>query len=359
MSQNQRQAKQQQQHHLEEVTEPEQQPQKQQQEQIAGIECKKKRNKNRNRKKCSEAAKNLSKEITENTVVVVGDSEAQGDKQTKENKPINNIMKQTITPVASRKAAGSNWETAMAKTTQPTAKNEQESNGVAANNSNGENVAPSTTTLTKAQRHRKKRRNALLHKYVAMDCEMVGVGLNGLDDMLARVSIVNRRGDVLLDKFVKPQERVVNYRTSVSGVRPHDMANGEDMATVQDEVVQILQGKFQFNAIEGILLMKCLFFLLSDKILIGHGINKDLSVLRIKHPKQNIRDTAFYKPLRRLMANGRTPSLKRLSQAILGKEIQTGEHSSVEDARAVMSIYNILASDWEQYIKRHEPKHHK
>lgn len=84
-----------------------------------------------------------------------------------------------------------------------------------------------------------------------------------------------------------------------------------------------------------------------------------MSVLRIKHPRHNIRDTAFYKPLRRLMANGRTPSLKRLSQAILGKEIQTGEHSSVEDARAVMSIYNCLASDWEQYIKRHQHKNAK
>lgn len=81
-----------------------------------------------------------------------------------------------------------------------------------------------------------------------------------------------------------------------------------------------------------------------------------MAVLRIKHPNSNIRDTSRYKPLCRLVANGRTPSLKRLTQAILGKEIQTGEHNSVEDARAAMSIYNTLASDWEAYIRRHQHK---
>lgn len=244
MSQNQRQAPQQ--HQQEEVREQEQN----QQEQIAGVECKKKKNRNRNRKKRSEAASvnnnnNLNKDEIDNTAASCGDSEArsQGETQTKENKPLNNTMEHNTTPVASRKAAGSNWQAAMGKTPKPQVKNEQESNGSANNNNNGENESPSATTLTKAQRHRQKRRNALLHKYVAMDCEMVGVGLNGVDDMLARVSIVNRRGDVLLDKFVKPQERVIDYRTSVSGVRPHDMANGEDMARVQDEVVQILQSK--------------------------------------------------------------------------------------------------------------------
>lgn len=247
MSQNQRQARQQQQ-------QQQQQEELREQEQIAGVECKKKKNRNRNRKKRSEAEAasvnkndNLNKDEIENTTVSGGDSEArsQGETQTKENKPLNNTMEHNTTPVASRKAAGSNWQAALGKTPKPQVKNEQDNNDSANNNNNnGENEAPSATTLTKAQRHRQKRRNALLHKYVAMDCEMVGVGLNGVDDMLARVSIVNRRGDVLLDKFVKPQERVIDYRTSVSGVRPHDMANGEDMATVQDEVVQILQSKY-------------------------------------------------------------------------------------------------------------------
>lgn len=105
----------------------------------------------------------------------------------------------------------------------------------------GEENLAEASTLSKSARYRQKRRNAE-QKYLSMDCEMVGVGLNGQDDMLARVSIVNKRGEVLLDKFVKPQEPVIDYRTCVSGIRPHDINNAEDFKTVQEEVVQMLQG---------------------------------------------------------------------------------------------------------------------
>lgn len=198
---------------------------------------------------------------------------------------------------------------------------------------NSENNRP----LSKSARLRQKRKAAQRNKYVAIDCEMVGVGHNGQDDMLARVSIVNKQGEVLLDKFVKPWIKVTDYRTSVSGIRPKDIENGEDFQLVQDEVVDLLQGK----------------------ILVGHAICNDLAVLHIKHPYKNIRDTARYKPLCRLVSNGRTPSLKLLSQAILGIEIQIGEHNSVEDARAAMNIYNCLSGDWEKYIQKQQYNHHK
>lgn len=63
-------------------------------------------------------------------------------------------------------------------------------------------------------------------KYVAVDCEMVGVGLDGSESALARVSLVNFHGVVLMDEFVRPRERVVDYRTQFSGIRPADMVNG-------------------------------------------------------------------------------------------------------------------------------------
>jgi RNA exonuclease 4 len=61
---------------------------------------------------------------------------------------------------------------------------------------------------------------------MAIDCEMVGVGAQGVQSTLGRVSIVNWHGAVLLDTFVKPKERVVDYRTWVSGVSAEDLANG-------------------------------------------------------------------------------------------------------------------------------------
>ena len=63
-------------------------------------------------------------------------------------------------------------------------------------------------------------------KAVAMDCEMVGVGANGKQDMLARVSIVNSTGHCVYDEYVLPREPVTDYRTHVSGIREQDLEKG-------------------------------------------------------------------------------------------------------------------------------------
>lgn len=55
---------------------------------------------------------------------------------------------------------------------------------------------------------------------------MVGVGIDGKESSLARVSLVNYYGAVQLDEFVRQRERVVDYRTEWSGVRESDMVNG-------------------------------------------------------------------------------------------------------------------------------------
>ena len=56
---------------------------------------------------------------------------------------------------------------------------------------------------------------------------MVGVGPEGAESSLARVSIVNFHGAVVLDTFVKQKEKVVDYRTWVSGVTVGDLVGGE------------------------------------------------------------------------------------------------------------------------------------
>ena len=55
---------------------------------------------------------------------------------------------------------------------------------------------------------------------------MVGVGPNGSESSLARVSLVNYNGAIILDEFVRQRERVTDYRTFVSGVRAKDMTRG-------------------------------------------------------------------------------------------------------------------------------------
>lgn len=75
-------------------------------------------------------------------------------------------------------------------------------------------------------------------KYLAIDCEMVGIAGGPKDpslpgnrsqrdeSSLARVSVVNYHGAVQLDVFVQQRERVTDWRTEFSGVRESDMING-------------------------------------------------------------------------------------------------------------------------------------
>jgi len=63
---------------------------------------------------------------------------------------------------------------------------------------------------------------------------MVGVGLEGAESSLARVSLVNFYGAEILDGFVRQRERVVDYRTQWSGVRDTDMVHGQFAVYVCD-----------------------------------------------------------------------------------------------------------------------------
>ncbi|MCJ1427581.1 3'-5' exonuclease [Sticta canariensis] len=153
-------------------------------------------------------------------------------------------------------------------------------------------------------------------KYISIDCEMVGVGPTSVDSALARISIVDYHGHQLYDSFVLPKESVTDYRTSVSGITPQLLKAARTFEAVQTDVAQLLEGR----------------------ILVGHAIRHDLDALLLGHPKRHIRDTSRY-PVFRQLSGGRTPSLKKLAREVLGVNIQTGEHSSVEDARAAMLLF--------------------
>ncbi|DAA72590.1 TPA_exp: putative RNA exonuclease [Trichophyton benhamiae CBS 112371] len=154
-------------------------------------------------------------------------------------------------------------------------------------------------------------------KYVAIDCEMVGVGPDpDRDSALARVSIVNYNGDQVYDSYVRPKEMVTDWRSAISGILPKHMAEARSLETVQQDVAKLLDGR----------------------ILIGHAVRNDLEALLLSHSKRDIRDTSRYPPYRKL-AGGGSPKLKILASELLGLEIQGSAHSSVEDARATMMLF--------------------
>ncbi|KAI5475069.1 hypothetical protein MNV49_002061 [Pseudohyphozyma bogoriensis] len=167
-------------------------------------------------------------------------------------------------------------------------------------------------------------------QYLAIDCEMVGVGPEGSESTLARVSIVNYHGVVMLDRFVRQRELVTDYRTWVSGIREEDLRNAPTFAEVQKEVAELIKGR----------------------ILIGHAISNDTQVLLLSHPWTMTRDTAKYPPLQGL-ARTKKPGLKTLAKLCLGVDIQAGEHSSVDDARATMAIYRSQKTAWEDSLRVH------
>ncbi|KAK4158269.1 ribonuclease H-like domain-containing protein [Chaetomidium leptoderma] len=158
--------------------------------------------------------------------------------------------------------------------------------------------------------------NVELGKYVAIDCEMVGVGDGGYGDSLARVSVVDFHGKQVYDSFVKPRERVVDWRTHVSGVAPKHMARARTFEEVQVQIAELLKGR----------------------ILVGHDVKHDLRVLELGHPGQMIRDTAKFSGFRKY-GHGPKPALRVLAKELLGVEIQTGQHSSIEDARVTMLLF--------------------
>ncbi|GAA6010156.1 hypothetical protein JCM11491_005367 [Sporobolomyces phaffii] len=166
--------------------------------------------------------------------------------------------------------------------------------------------------------------------YLALDCEMVGVGPSGVESTLARVSIVNYHGHTVLDRFVRPREKVTDYRTWVSGVREEDLRNAPSFQEVQKEVATLLK----------------------DRILVGHALSNDTNVLLLSHPWHMTRDTSNYSPLQGLTKT-KKPSLRTLAKLVLGVDIQAGEHSSVTDARATMAIYRSQKSAWEDSLLKH------
>lgn len=174
---------------------------------------------------------------------------------------------------------------------------------------------------------------------LAMDCEMVGVGPGGKESALARVSIVDARGEVVLDTHVVVAEPVTDYRTWVSGILPHHVAAGSPTANTYAETQKFVSQ------------------LLKGRILVGHALHNDLRSLMLDHPRRMTRDTSTWYKMHghggRKIAGRRTPpALRKLATTVLGMDgFQKGEHDSVGDARVALSLYKKSSKRWETEIR--------
>lgn len=144
-----------------------------------------------------------------------------------------------------------------------------------------------------------------------LDCEMCFTN-RGLE--LAKVSVVSLNGTLVYNEFVKPETEVIDYNTKFSGITAKDLANAsKTLKDVQNDLLK---------------------FIHSETILIGHGLENDLRALRILH--EMVVDTSFAYP--HDLGPPYRRSLKTLAHIVLGKEIQTETHDSIEDARMAMEL---------------------
>ncbi|ODV96941.1 hypothetical protein PACTADRAFT_48731 [Pachysolen tannophilus NRRL Y-2460] len=150
----------------------------------------------------------------------------------------------------------------------------------------------------------------------ALDCEMCDAAIG---KVLTRISLIDFNNNVIMDELVKPKEEIIDYVTAYSGIT-EDMLR--DVNTTLHDIQQ-----------------KLLKIISTNDILIGHSLESDLNVLKLRHPL--IIDTAI------IYDHPRGPpskaSLKWLTKKLLNKDIQTGinGHDSIEDSKACMELVKL------------------
>ncbi|KAL2854457.1 ribonuclease H-like domain-containing protein [Aspergillus pseudoustus] len=201
-----------------------------------------------------------------------------------------------------------------------------------------------------SQQDREQAAQAGKRKAIALDCEMVGIGASGNRDALAFLSAVDFiTGEVLINNYVQPPERVKQWRSRVSGVTAAGMAAAVAARRALFGWESARQALWEFAD--------------DNTVLIGHTLNNDLRVLRIIHFK--VVDSAILtgdlafnpEPDARLR---RIWGLKTLAKALLNRDIQTGRygHNCLEDTFATRDVviwclkYPTQAAAWAENAKK-------
>jgi RNA exonuclease 1 len=147
---------------------------------------------------------------------------------------------------------------------------------------------------------------------VGLDCEMVFT-THGFE--VARLTVVDDVGHLVMDEFIKPLGQIVDYNTQFSGITADHLHSALSFPEVQNKLFE------QIGA---------------HTVMIGHGLENDLIVMRILHTR--VIDTIGLFPHPRGLPY-RT-ALRTLVKDYLGRFIQENAdgHDPMEDAREAMEL---------------------
>jgi RNA exonuclease 1 len=152
------------------------------------------------------------------------------------------------------------------------------------------------------------------HKLVAIDCEMCRTAM-GLE--LIRISVLDIKGQVVVDQLVKPKNPILDYNTQFTGLTQHDLTDvSTTLADIQQKLKQLLS---------------------RDTYILGHSVENDLKVLKLLH--KNVLDTSILYPNARGLPYKN--ALRYLSAKYLGKQIQSGVHDSNIDAVTCLDLLQL------------------
>lgn len=156
-------------------------------------------------------------------------------------------------------------------------------------------------------------------RLIAVDCEMV---LTVSGSSLARITLIDEDGSVLLDELVKPDQPIIDYLTRYSGITPARMKTATCSLRRAQKYVRKLVNH--------------------NVILVGHGLENDLKALQLAHPY--CVDTSLLYDHHR--GPPYKPSLRFLARSYLKRQIQVRNqdrigHDSNEDARATLDLFKL------------------
>ncbi|KAF7359264.1 PAN2-PAN3 deadenylation complex catalytic subunit PAN2 [Mycena sanguinolenta] len=153
---------------------------------------------------------------------------------------------------------------------------------------------------------------------------------------LARVSVLRgdgpKQGVPFIDDHIHTSEVIVDYLTEFSGIRFGDLDPALSPHTLTP--LKLVYKKLRLLVDRG-----CIF--------IGHGLSKDFRIINIFVPPEQVIDTV---DLYFLKARQRRLALRFLSWFVLGENIQTDTHDSIEDARSALNLYKAYHDFEEQGI---------